>query len=120
MDLLTAKRQRHLFTRGVNDLSDALNSLIPVNALYKGSSSHSLLNKFLDEINEGNNTFASKRTLDSLRVILKSTLEVSAYLWSKGFKYIPAKFNQDPLERNFGILRSLSCDDHPSTIDFLH
>ena len=38
-----------------------------------------------------------------------------------GFRYVlTSKFNQDPLERHFGILRSLTCDDHPSTVDFLH
>ena len=115
----------------MNDLVDAFfllrekwisrNSSSPTKGLYNGSASHNILLKILQILNSENNTFASERTLESLRVTLKSTLEASEYLWSKKFKYVlTAKFNQDPLERHFGILRSLSCDDHPSTVDFLH
>lgn len=111
------------FTRDMNSLVDALNSSIPKNGLYNGSTSHMILMKWRDSLNMSvqANTFASQRTMESLRVTIESTLQVAEYLWANGFKYaLTSKFNQDPLERHFGILRSLSCDDHPSTIDFLH
>lgn len=108
------------FTRDLNEVADSLNSTIPIKALYKGSPSHTILINFLHSLNTTNNTFASDRTMESLRVSLKSTLQLCEFLWSKGFRYVlTSKLNQDPLERHFGIMRSLSCDDHPSTIDFL-
>lgn len=109
------------FTRVLNSLTDILNSSTPTTALYLGCAGLENLKKWSVMLNEQHNTFASTRTLESLRVTIQSTIELSDYLCNSGFKYILTyKFNQDPLERHFGILRSLSCDDHPSTIDFLH
>ena len=109
------------FTKDINDLADSLNSMVPIKSLHKDSQSHKTLLKFLETIKTQNNTFASERTMESLTVTLTSTLEIAQYLWDKGFTYVlTAKFNQDPLERHFGILRSITCDDHPSTVDFLH
>ena len=108
------------FTRDLNCLVDILNSSSPVNGLYKGSDKYCILKRWKTLLNEKENNFASQRTLESLRVTVQSTLEVTEYLWKNGLKYVlTAKLNQDPIERHFGILRSLSCDDHPSTIDFL-
>ncbi|KAJ4446447.1 hypothetical protein ANN_13143 [Periplaneta americana] len=37
------------------------------------------------------------------------------------YKYVlTAKLNQDPAERHFGLIRGLSSDDHPTSIDFLN
>lgn len=64
------------FIRDMNDLVDALNSSIPTKGLYSGSASHHILLKVLQIRNSESNTFASERTLESLRITLKSTLEV--------------------------------------------
>lgn len=57
--------------------------------------------------------------MESLRITIRSTLELCEYLWKKNYKYIlTAKLNQDPLERDFGLIRGLSCDDHPTVINF--
>lgn len=43
--------------------------------------------------------FLTKTTTEGLRVTVSSTIELSSYLLSKGFKYIlTSKMNQDPLE----------------------
>lgn len=110
-----------LFSGTVNEVFGAFNSRIPFKeALYKGSTSHETLSNFLSVPRTTNNTFASERTLESLQVTIRSTLQIADYLWSKGYKYVlTGKLNQNSLERHFGVLRSLSCDDPPSTIDFL-
>jgi len=46
------------------------------------------------------NTFASKQTIESLRVSIKTTIEITDYLTSElGFSYVlTSKLNQDCLE----------------------
>ena len=59
--------------------------------------------------------------METLLVSIQSTLQLSEWLWDKGYIYIlTSKLSKDPLERHFGILRSFTCDDHPSVVDFLH
>jgi len=52
------------------------------------------------------NTFASKQTIESLRVSIKSTIEITHYLTEElGFSYVlTAKLNQDCLEVYFLLL----------------
>lgn len=43
--------------------------------------------------------FASQQTMESLRVTLLSTIDVTAFLLAQGANYVlTAKLNQDPLE----------------------
>lgn len=70
------------FTRDMNSLVDALNSSTPKNGLYNGSTFHIILMKWRNSLNMSvqANTFASQRTMESLRVTIKSTLQVAEYL----------------------------------------
>lgn len=110
------------FTRDLNVLMDILNSKLPKDGLRDGSPQFDFLVAFLEKMCLPSlNNIASDRTMESLRVTLKSTIEIATFLFRRGFHYcLTAKLNQDPLERHFGIMRSISGDIHPSTTDFLH
>ncbi|KAL1477602.1 hypothetical protein MTO96_035607, partial [Rhipicephalus appendiculatus] len=65
--------------------------------------------------------FASRQTMESLRVTLLSVLDIIEDLFAaEGTQYVlTAKLNQDPLERFFGIVRCFKGDeDHPSITQF--
>ena len=69
-------------TEKINDLADSLNSKIPACALFNGSVHHKTLLEIDNVLKKPDNNFASIRTLESLRVTVRSTLELSEYLWS--------------------------------------
>ncbi|KAH7953079.1 hypothetical protein HPB49_004268 [Dermacentor silvarum] len=65
--------------------------------------------------------FASRQTIESLRVTLLSVLDIIEELLAAGgtLYVLTAKLNQDPLEWFFGIVRCFKGDeDHPSITQF--
>ncbi|KAH8019232.1 hypothetical protein HPB51_018459 [Rhipicephalus microplus] len=75
-----------------------------------------------NHVEKGTAMFASQVTMESLRVTLSSILELTNDLLAKGARYVlTGKLNQDPLERFFGITRSLEVTkDHPTILSFSH
>ncbi|KAH6924567.1 hypothetical protein HPB50_019605 [Hyalomma asiaticum] len=109
----------------LNDLFDILNAKIPQAGIRKGSPKIKFLEEFLDMLNQTEarkdvKLIASNQTVESLRVTLMSVLCIIEFLHSEGVSYIlTAKLNQDPLERFFGLVRSLGGDeDHPTVTKF--
>ncbi|XP_077516532.1 uncharacterized protein LOC144126333 [Amblyomma americanum] len=83
------------------------------------------LDDFLAMLNETESIpnvklFASRQTIESLRVTLMSVLSLVEFLFNQGVSYIlTASLNQDPLERFFGLVRSFGGDeDHPTVTKF--
>ncbi|KAL1417159.1 hypothetical protein MTO96_000642 [Rhipicephalus appendiculatus] len=118
-----------IFTKTVNDVFDALNAKHPQEGIRKGSPKIQVIKDFLNMLNETErnhcekNTllFASRQTMESLRVTLLSVLDIIEDLFAAGgTQYVlTAKLNQDPLERFFGIVRCFKGDeDHPSITQF--
>ncbi|XP_075535616.1 uncharacterized protein LOC142571250 [Dermacentor variabilis] len=64
--------------------------------------------------------FASRQTIESLRVTLMSVLSLVEFLFNQGVGYIlTASLNQDPLEPFFELVRSFGGDeDHPTVTKF--
>ncbi|KAH6945333.1 hypothetical protein HPB50_007887 [Hyalomma asiaticum] len=116
------------FTRMVNDLFDALNIKLPSRGVRRHSKEIQLIKDFVELLNttERNSVeknlklFASQQTTESLRVTLLSTIDIIEYLLAQGAHYVlTAKFNQDPLERHFGLARSFGGDEsHPTVVNF--
>ncbi|KAH9377962.1 hypothetical protein HPB48_015074 [Haemaphysalis longicornis] len=121
-----------LFTKKFNDLFDALNRNHPKEGITNGSKDLRVLASFLHWLNTWEKeaasgkiaraSFLTDQTAEGLRVTVLSTLELSRYLLkSCGFKYVlTGKFNQDVLERFFGIIRHVGGqNEHPSMPTFL-
>ncbi|XP_077516220.1 uncharacterized protein LOC144126127 [Amblyomma americanum] len=113
------------FTMLLNDLFDILNSKVPAAGIRKGSPKIKFLDDFLAMLNETESIpnvklFASRQTIESLRVTLMSVLSLVEFLFNQGVSYIlTASLNQDPLERFFGLVRSFGGDeDHPTVTKF--
>ncbi|XP_077506838.1 uncharacterized protein LOC144116053 [Amblyomma americanum] len=92
------------FTMLLNDLFDILNSKVPAAGIRKGSPKIKFLDDFLAMLNETESIpnvklFASRQTIESLRVTLMSVLSLVEFLFNQGVSYIlTASLNQDPLE----------------------
>ncbi|KAH6923787.1 hypothetical protein HPB50_006924 [Hyalomma asiaticum] len=113
------------FTLLLNDLFDILNSKIPAAGIRKGSPKIKFLERFLEMMNQTEamtnvKLFASRQTMESLRVTLMSVLSLTDFLLGQGVNYVlTASLNQDPLERFFGLVRSFGGDeDHPTVAKF--
>ncbi|XP_077556947.1 uncharacterized protein LOC144170810 [Haemaphysalis longicornis] len=114
----------------VNNVFDALNVKLPQFGITSSSKEIEVIKKFLDAVNEteeshvtkGTVMFASQVTMESLRVTLASVRDLIGDLLSKGARFVlTGKLNQDPLERFFGVTRSYGGDeDHPTLISFSH
>ncbi|CAG7826113.1 unnamed protein product, partial [Allacma fusca] len=78
------------------------------------------LRRFVAILDKPGNTFASAVTLESLRVTIRSSIEILEFLFNLGFSYVLTnKLNQDCLEKFFGIIRSMGGnDDHPTILNF--
>lgn len=120
------------FTLRFNDLFDALNRNNPKEGISFGSKDLRVLASSLHWLNNWEKEVVCGKTLRSslltcqtaegLRVTILSTLEITRYLLKEcQFKYVlTGKFNQDVLERFFGIIRQAGGqDDHPSMPTFL-
>lgn len=120
------------FSLRFNELFDALNRRIAKEGIRLGSkelrvlaSSLHWLNKWEKEVTTGAippSNFLTTQTAEGLRVTILSTLELCRYLLKEcNFKYVLSeKFNQDVLERFFGIIRQAGGqNDHPSMPTFL-
>lgn len=120
------------FTKKFNDLFDALNRNHPKEGIASGSKDLRVLASFLHWLNKwekevasgkvARTSFLTEQTAEGLRVTVLSALELSRYLLkSCGFKYVlTGKFNQDVLERFFGIIRHVGGqNEHPSMPTFL-
>lgn len=74
---------------------DAMNLKLPIQGLQREVMHHNILNHFLEILQGKDNSFASTQTLVSLRVTLKSTLDLAEFLWVSGYKYVlTSKLNQ--------------------------
>lgn len=99
---------------------DAFNAKLLESGLRPNDKNHLLLKRFDYILQKSNNTFASAQTLQSLRVTVRSILQLCEFLWGENYDYVlTAKFNQDPLERHFGIIRGMLSYDHPTVVDFM-
>lgn len=120
------------FTIKFNDLFDALNRNNPKEGITVGSRDLRVLASFLHWLNKwerevmagkiSRENFLTQQTAAGLRVTILSALELTRYLLKEcGFTYVlTGKFNQDVLERFFGILRQAAGqNDHPSLPTFL-
>ncbi|KAH9374788.1 hypothetical protein HPB48_000452 [Haemaphysalis longicornis] len=121
-----------LFTKKFNDLFDAPNRNHPKEGITNGSKGLRVLASFLHWLNMWEKeaasgkiaraSFLTDQTAEGLRVTVLSALELSRYLLkSCGFKYVlTGQFNQDVLERFFGIIRHVGGQNgHPSMPTFL-
>ncbi|KAL5237094.1 hypothetical protein ACI65C_004504 [Semiaphis heraclei] len=120
------------FTKMINNMFDAVNRKFPAEGIRKNSKDLEVLKEALDWINSwesnlnnnyiGKDDFLTSNTADGLKITLKSTLDAVNYLlYEKNFAYVlTSKFNQDCLEKFFGIIRQVAGpNDHPSCPSFL-
>ncbi|ODM92117.1 Transposable element P transposase [Orchesella cincta] len=110
------------FTKIMNDLFDSCNARAPPLGIRPNDKKYTIISEFLSSMN-ATDTFASPQTLVSLQVSLSSTLNLVDYLCSTvGYDYaLTGKFNQDPLEKFFGLVRSSGGEDcHPTVTSFSH
>ncbi|XP_077508764.1 uncharacterized protein LOC144120237 [Amblyomma americanum] len=117
------------FVAFMHNLIDAMTSRVPSSSLRPNSKKEDVLKKalaYIDawEANTGPSKagFLSPGTAEGLRVTLKATLELLAYLNEKiGYKYLlTSRLSQDAIEKLFGIIRQFNgCNDHPTSAQFL-
>ncbi|XP_077537531.1 uncharacterized protein LOC144149751 [Haemaphysalis longicornis] len=101
------------FTRMINDVFDALNAKLPKEGIRANSPKIQVIKDFLvmlDTTEFNHNTkntllFASRQTMESLRVTLLSIIDIINELHKAGVPYVlTAKLNQDPLEILLGVV----------------
>lgn len=120
------------FTLRVNDVFDALNRSHPTESVRLGSkdlrisaSALHWLNSWESEVRSSKisaDCFLTESTAEGLRVFLLSAIQLMRYLLNQcRYSYVlTAKFNQDVLEKFFGIIRQVGGqNDHPSMPMFL-
>ncbi|ODM88044.1 Transposable element P transposase, partial [Orchesella cincta] len=116
------------FTKTLNDVFDACNArakregIRPLDKKFMTYLFFRLIQNFQSNLCQSD-TFASDLTLASIRVTLRSILDVIIYLCNElGFDYVlTGKFNQDCLEKFFGLVRSFGGDNsHPTATSFSH
>lgn len=110
------------FTRVLNTLFDACNASSLKDGIRPQSAGYIVIQDFLRTLQDSD-TFATRQTITSLRVTLRSILDLVDYLCGVvGFSYVcTSKFNQDCLEKFFGLIRSFGGDEsHPSITSFSH
>nr|CAH0098454.1 unnamed protein product [Daphnia galeata] len=62
---------------------------------------------------------ATTTTLRGMRIVIHSAMQLTKDMLDNGYSYVlPGKWNQDPVERFFGIVRSI--DDCPTAHSWLH
>lgn len=120
------------FTLMMNNVFDALNRKFPAEGIRINSPDFDTLEKGLawlnsweKELSTGRiceDNFLTRSTAQGLRVTLMSTIALAEYLLHPcDFDYVlSAKFNQDSLEKFFGIIRAVGGqNDHPTMPTFL-
>uniref|UniRef100_T1JLA5 THAP-type domain-containing protein n=1 Tax=Strigamia maritima TaxID=126957 RepID=T1JLA5_STRMM len=90
-----------------SQLRDILNSFGPLYGLHMNSDDHKFLidvDNTLNSTEAANNTVMSTKTLECLRLTVHSTLEISNFLWAKGFSHIcTGKLNVDCIEMSKAV-----------------
>lgn len=120
------------FTVRMNNVFDAMNRRHAKDGLRLGGKDFEELESFLKWLNDWEEdvkarrinpkNFLSQTTAEGLRVTVLSTIQLSNYLLKKcDFKYVlTAKFNQDVLEKFFGVIRQAGGqNEHPCLPTFL-
>eukprot|EP00102_Acyrthosiphon_pisum_P022125 XP_016659335.1 PREDICTED: uncharacterized protein LOC107883584 [Acyrthosiphon pisum] len=120
------------FTLKMNNLFDALNRKFPAEGIKSNSPDLEVLRDASNWLNSWernleqnlitDNDFLTKQTSEGLRMTIQSTIDLSNFFLNEcGFAYVLSnKFNQDRLEKFFGIIRQTAGpNDHPSTPTFL-
>ncbi|XP_031781272.1 uncharacterized protein LOC116416548 isoform X2 [Nasonia vitripennis] len=117
------------FCRRIKSLITAMNSRTPLNSLKPGNEIWQSIKSFLVYLKEWevqaksrNFEFITDSTFYGLKVSLKAALELCTFLVEKcDFKYVmTSRFNQDNLERFFGLMRNCcGSNDHPDSTLFI-
>ncbi|XP_023238150.1 uncharacterized protein LOC111636987 [Centruroides sculpturatus] len=120
------------FIRHINALFDALNRRLPQEGIRHDSNDLKVIEESLEWLNRweafrlqirstDQKGFLSHQTAENLRLTLTSILALVRQLLPNSYYILTAHFNQDPLERFFGMIRQGSgSNSHPTTVHFLY